>query len=213
MSIAIEVHAFTGVESSIIQTGNQANVARLYAETKVKRELDAGVDNMFYVYKTTDYVQKESQISGIIFQRNGFGPHVSPMLGISCVSDTLVICKYKYAGPTLFRVMLSKYIEREWDNFTLTMYTNLRRYIFDHKELVCTHVLDAYEKLHAVEVVHRDAKLDNICIHPQTFQVCIIDFDTSFILPQNQQNNRNSYWIMELTNIDSILYDIRNFNM
>ena len=154
---------------------------------------------------------KEETATTLLRDANVLGPHLSPWLSYVTRPDNYCVCKYEDAGPTLLHVM-DVYRKRKWLNFPLKMYTTIRRHVFEHKAEVCEEIKQAYAILHNANILHGDVKLGNICIHPETFKISLIDFEETVAYPKEYFN---VYYkaIMETSGLRNIIEAIQNFNI
>lgn len=132
---------------------------------------------------------------------------ITTLLEYSNIGNAMYVCKYFYAGPTL-RCVLHRVPPRKWDKYTMEDIENVYTYIKENIEKICEEIDACYANLHALNIVHNDVKLDNICIHPPTRIISIIDFDVSSVnLPKDVTSSKLKF---ESSEIRELKYEIRN---
>ena len=187
------VHVASLANAAFEQEGTQAEIADAYAKCRQKYELVHGTEDVFYLYKEVEEARKEWEVAEFLMRNRTVGPHVAPLQGFAVVTKRRCVCKYRYAGPTLGQV-LAPFDEdddwREWDGVTPELHEELAAYVAGHAEAVAQDLEKAYALLHVAGVLHGDVKPDNVCLHPETHRVCVIDFDKSAFVAEASEADR-----------------------
>lgn len=161
----------------------------------------------FYVEKDTRaYIQAEFRVSAYL---NNFVPPIdldfcAPLVAYAAESSGTFVCRYPYAGPSLHRVF-GPYEATPWEGLSEREHADLQRYVDEDRAAVIEGLRACYKKLHVAELIHGDIKLANVCIHPVTRVLKLVDFENTRSFERRFQNETNASWNAELSALEDMI--------
>lgn len=177
---------FSSVDMVPAQYGTQEEYEVLYTNAVNKLELETFYYKdleCFYITKLENFLPREAAIGRMMVQVDpGNVNKFSIIVGYMMVpKEKYSICKYVYGGPS-FLAILCLDEKRVFEKYSVKQKKTLQAYMHANVDAILKTIDERYEQLHRLEIIHNDVKLDNICIHPDTFNITLVDFDKSFVI-------------------------------
>jgi serine/threonine protein kinase len=197
------------------------NIYKKYAREKVVMEFCAEAyagASFFYVMKDDEeYADTEIRISRHLHSRNGNAPPLfcAPLIGYALPTKNEFVCKYRYAGTSLRCLMDDMPDTPLYEGFQQQLskeaHAHQREQLARNIDRVCEEIERCYDQLHAMDCIHKDVAAENICLHPETLRVNLVDFDEAIILYPSSMEYSEYLLEEDTTLMSSVLSEVKHW--